>query len=474
MMKKISFVYFVGAVLAVLSQQSAWAESNERADQPKASQASHRYDGGDYQATGDFWQYSITSLDGVQRPFVVYRPKSARLPGSPLLIYLHGAISRPDISPDPLASASKNQILRLADQGGYQVLFPYGQAGATWFDAVGESMVIDELTWAKEHLDIDPDRVFLAGFSDGGSGTFYLAHHHADKFAGFIAFNGSLPVAAFLGEKPIYPKNLNHKPFFIVNTTDDILYPAVSMQPVADFFGQQTPTIYHTPAGGHDTAYLPDLLDKLQVFIDGTTKTRPKDISLEVSEVTGGAYEWLTIDELDLQDDAKDWHKPYRLSLTHDKASFGMSADPSRQDGFYVASIKANSTAQSLGVQVGDKILKVGDLDLDNPYVTYQYLATKRAGDLTELTVFRNGETLVLSGHFQPPYQYQVFKNTQPSAKIQASFDGRAIHVQTSRVKRFTIDFNRLGVLPSTRLDVVINGVARSVVATDKQTFVLP
>lgn len=444
------------AVLTAPVCLPTFADTND--NQKSNAYNSYRYDSSGYQAQGKFTQYQLMSKDGVMRPFVVYTPKDVQNDKRPLLVYLHGAVNMPTVRDNPVATASNNQILKLADLGGYYVLFPYGQAGATWFDDVGVSMVLDELAWAKQNLSIDSDKLFLGGFSDGASGTFYISHHYADQFAGFIAFNGALPVAAFLGEKPLYPENLNGKPFYVVNTSDDMLYPAAAMKTTMDFMAKYQPRLrYETPNGKHDMSYLSDMLGDLRAFMDHSVRKTHHNISLEVSDLSANQFDWLAITAFNWQQTAKPWHQPYRLSMSNNKASFGMGADAAYQDGFKVGTIKKDSTAEKLGVKIGDIVLKMGNVVLDNPYASYQYLSDKKAGDPTSLTVLRDGQELLLQGQFNPAYSYEVFEKTKPSAKILAQFDGKTINIETSKVGEFTIDFDKLSV-NQPKIDVIING----------------
>ena len=44
------------------------------------------------------------------------------------------------------------------------MLFPFGQQGATWFDHVGQQMVMDEIAQVKKQYAIDPNKVFSLVF----------------------------------------------------------------------------------------------------------------------------------------------------------------------------------------------------------------------------------------------------------------------------------------------------------------------
>lgn len=69
-----------------------------------------------------------------------------------------------------------------------------------WNTVEGERFAITLLEMAKRTHDIDPDRVFTAGFSMGGTGSWFLAGRHPDLFAGAMPFHGVIFVEKEGGE----------------------------------------------------------------------------------------------------------------------------------------------------------------------------------------------------------------------------------------------------------------------------------
>lgn len=424
-------------------------------------------------AQGKFEELSFTAEDGVARPYIVYTPSSIREGEQrPLLVHLHGAISSPNIRANPLASAQRSSFLKLADAGRYYVLFPYGQKNAGWFDPVGVNMVLGEVDETLRRFPADPDRVILSGFSDGGSGTFYIAATRPGRFAGFLAMNGSLPVAAHLGTDPLYPANLNRKPLYVINTRSDMLYPAQMMEPVIRLLSQLVPLENSTPEGGHDMRYLEAEIPKLTSFIDNTVRKAEPSLSWEAAKPSGTG--WLFIERLRPEEAPQQWHTPYSLNMRNTRASFGMGFDPAYRGGLRVAHTgKAGSTAERMGVRPGDIIVKMGSTPMDNPYAPYTYLAGKQAGDEAELTVLRDGRETVLRGHFNPPYSYEVFEKQPVSGAVRASLQAGRLTVAASRVAAVRIDFDRLPPHPET-LTLSINGHEQTVRARGEQVFEVP
>ena len=60
----------------------------------------------------------------------------------------------------------------------------------TWNTVHGERFVISLIELAKARYEIDPDRVYVAGFSMGGTGSYHMAGRWPDLFAGAIPAHG--------------------------------------------------------------------------------------------------------------------------------------------------------------------------------------------------------------------------------------------------------------------------------------------
>lgn len=393
------------------------------------------------------------------RPYIVYQPETLPIhEARPLLVHLHGAILTDTIKSQPLESVKQSRILNLAKQGQYYVLFPFGDREASWFNPNGLDMIMTEIQSVQNSFNIDKNKIFLSGFSDGASGTFYIASTRPDNFAGFIAFNGSLPVAAHLGYTPLYLQNINHKPFYIINTQEDFLYPAHMMQPVIDELKQHHHHItFHTPKGQHHLSYLDETLPEIINFINHHHKTIPTTLTWESDGKHENGSEWLRIISIDEQGTAQDWHRPYSLKLFNDKANLGIQFHTHAASPFTVAHIQPNSTAEKMGVKIGDQVIQIDSTELNHPYAPYLYLANKRAGEKISLTIMRNGQATTLTGQLNAGYHYQVFEKHTPSGKVKAEIHGTRLHLSTSRIKEFVLYLNLLP--PSIKIQsIVLNG----------------
>ncbi len=394
---------------------------------------------------GKFTQLTYKCNDGKERPFIVYTPNSLdKSKTNPLLVYLHGGISSPTLKKDPLAYMKKSKLLNLADDGKFYVMFSYGQKGATWFDAVGTGMVLGEVGVVKNKFNIN--KIFLSGFSDGGSGVFYMAMTSPFPFAGFIAMNGSIAVAQKLGKKEMFPENTNHIPMYIINTTKDILYPMEQIQPTIDYLKKFNPNIiFKTPKANHDMSYLEQEKDNLIRFIHDNQPMQWNNFTWE-TKPTKEAVLFFNDIKVDTTQSNKKWHQVYELRAFNRKAKFGLKFDYSyRGKGLKVAGFKyENCTAQKMGVKVNDIILKMGNDSIKSPYAPFYYLMKKKAGDSTSLTLLRGNEEKTINGKFNDGFYYKVLRSSNQSGKIKAEIKDRKLNINTSRIAAFNINFEAL------------------------------
>ena len=371
--------------------------------------------------------------DGQSRPYVVYTPTNPNPKTKPLLVFLHGAVASPQVNANPEGYVRKSPLVALAETADCYLLFPFGQKGATWFDAVGQQMVMDEITAVKQQYPIDPNKIFLSGFSDGGSGVYYFAMTQPDPFAGFIAMNGSLKVASMLGEEEIFPCNMNQKPLYILNTTGDSLYPLDQITPSIDFLRKENPNItFKTPTGDHFLGYLPEEQSGLVDFIKNHTRQPLTHIVWETSNIG-------KINQIE----RAPWHTLYpKVTIQNNKADLGIKYDYTyKGKGLRIAGFKNDTvTAKRLGAKEGDVLIALERDSISSPMAPMLYTAQKKAGEPTELTVLREGTAVVLKGNFNQGYPYALLKHQHKTAKIEAEIRGKEVYVRTSRIGAYEID----------------------------------
>jgi polyhydroxybutyrate depolymerase len=163
-----------------------------------------------------------------ERRYLLYAP--ARPAASPaLLILFHGSFG----NPATIRRDTGFGFDRLADRDGFIVAYPQSYEG-NWNDCrkaaryPARTLDIDDVRFfealvsslRREH-GIDPARVFVAGYSNGGHFVFRLALERPDRIAGAAVFAASLPTddnngCAARGTPP---------PILLVDGTDDPINP---------------------------------------------------------------------------------------------------------------------------------------------------------------------------------------------------------------------------------------------------------
>jgi len=144
---------------------------------------------------------------GTDRPAKLVLPDgySAGTP-YPLLILLHG-FSASGVLQDLYLGLSPAAARR-----GFVTIIPEGTKNATgqqfwnaspgWCCDFGNSGVDDAgyllslVDLASARVNIDPDRVYLVGHSNGGFMAYKMACEHADRFAAIVSIAGSMPLQA--------------------------------------------------------------------------------------------------------------------------------------------------------------------------------------------------------------------------------------------------------------------------------------
>ncbi|MBC7895352.1 MAG: dienelactone hydrolase family protein [Cytophagaceae bacterium] len=151
------------------------------------------------------------NTDGAQA--LAWVPESVKRDvASPLVLFLHGALRRPEIYLE--------QHISMADETGTIVLAPFSTIG-TW-DAIRGAFgrdigVIDaSLRWVFERWRIDPRRIVISGFSDGGSYGLSVGVANGDFFTRIVAWSPGFMI-------PV--KTIGKPPVLISHGTEDQILP---------------------------------------------------------------------------------------------------------------------------------------------------------------------------------------------------------------------------------------------------------
>jgi pimeloyl-ACP methyl ester carboxylesterase len=156
------------------------------------------------------------TADGFQgQPYVVRVPDDYTGDRPvPLVVYLSGG-------PGYAIQAAQLTEAAFADTG-YLVVFPH--AGGMWWEERQRRMVRALLDEVMRRFNVDGNRVFLAGFSNGGTGSLYYGMLWPDSFAAIVP---SMAAAVQNVETSgAFPSALSTVPVLLLHGTKDPIIPA--------------------------------------------------------------------------------------------------------------------------------------------------------------------------------------------------------------------------------------------------------
>lgn len=422
-------------------------------------------------------------IDGIKRPYYLYiPPQYDHTKRTPLLVYLHGGVSRKDLIEDYEKDIKDLPFTKMAQENGYIMLFPLGQYGATWWDSVGVSNVLQQIRNTKKYFNIDDNRVFMTGFSDGGSGSFLFAMCYPTDFAAFLALNGHPGVGSEVGEIQTYFVNLFNRPVYVVNTDEDRLYPAEEIRAIMELaHSADARVFYRIYTGiGHDFDYADEEMPLMVKFMHCHARTLNPVIKWE-SAYPGLRCSWLSIDSI-TTDGHAEWYKDDNMELVDDRVMFGFYPDDDFDgidlnlidqyvlsnhfpDGAYagpgvrIDKIVGDSTFCGLaGMQEGDIIIKLDDTSVNTLDDVNRFKEGKKCGDTAEVVALRDGKILEIKGRFPDPRKYDLFTRGKPSARIEGYFSGNTFSFKTSQVGVFSIYIHPDMVQLDQNIVVKVNG----------------
>lgn len=117
---------------------------------------------------------------------VNYSPKTSW----PVIVTLHGNGLQ---GTDGMRVTGPGFASRIRDNGGpfpAIVVFPQAQPGTRWFYPEMEALIMAELHQTIREFSVDTTRLYLQGYSMGGTGTLRLAAHRPNTFAALVVVAG--------------------------------------------------------------------------------------------------------------------------------------------------------------------------------------------------------------------------------------------------------------------------------------------
>lgn len=244
------------------------------------------------------------SEDGTRFPYVILVPDSYSPDKSYAVEFmLHGGVSRPEWESGGGWWRRGYDSLKNPDR---ITVVPAAWDDAFWWHANQGENIPAILKLVKKNYNVDDNRVYMTGVSDGGTGAYFFAFKQNTEWAAFmpyIAHPGVLQNPASGGGYQLYFENLMAKPLYIVNGTDDRLYPVSSLMPFIETLREAEISHEFTSieGGGHNTQWLPEESPKIEQFKLDNPRDPLPDLVQWVTDSTEryNRNHWVRVDELE-------------------------------------------------------------------------------------------------------------------------------------------------------------------------------
>src|SRR6185295_14864203 len=323
-------------------------------------------------------------------------------------------------------------------------VIPYAWNEAPWWSDDQVLNLVDIVDAVKRLYNVDENRVVVSGVSDGGTGAYWVAMRETTPFASFLPLNGYWMVLAShdIDDGRLFANNLRNKPIFAVNGGRDRLYPTAIVDPHIAHMKRGGVTLDYRPQpeAGHNTAWWPEVKDAFEAFVrEHPRHPLPDVLTWETGRTTEGhRAHWLIIDKLGAQPreastlaDLNDMEMP-------PSADFGV-----RTAGMRINRVVAGSSAERIGLEPGDAVVRVNGETLPAGMDVAEALEEITPGSRITLLVARNNLPVELSGTYAPKMAVgpprHLFARTGPTGRVDLARSGNTVTATTRGVAAFTL-----------------------------------
>ncbi|WP_276483295.1 hypothetical protein [Paraflavitalea pollutisoli] len=261
--------------------------------------------------TGHWTLYDIRVNDTLMVPFLVYIPATYR-PNrpTPLYLFLQGAVSYRSsfaVKGQP-AIYEKGVIEKPMEQNAF-ILYPFARKDINWlYHPAAFKAIEDEIAFLKSLYNIDDNKVYATGHSDGGRGVFWLAINRPAPFAAFLGLNYFPSI--ILGNTSL--GNLrNTQRFYGISGTEDHLFKKEMISSIYNYSREIGANWYNQLVpGSHSLPY--NTPSPIRFIYDSLINQRrdpfPRQLQWQTDNTLNGRYYWMQIAQLDTLATPSSWH----------------------------------------------------------------------------------------------------------------------------------------------------------------------
>lgn len=292
---------------------------------------------------GNWLLYHLKISDMLTVPYLVHIPRNYNPAKSiPLYVFLHGAATRKAFGNPAATAAAMENVLQVPLKNAI-ILYPFARNGFNWllhqqaFDAV-----LEQVKQVKLRYNVNDNKVYMGGHSDGARGAFWFALNNSTPFA---ACFGICYEPLLFANTPL--RNLRNTTFYGISATNDILFSNAQVKQIFNYGCSAGANWYnYNVTGGHDLPFAsPDSVEFLFNTLAGKSRNiLPQKIYFETADVKNGRCAWLQVNALDTLQPAQNWVENYKLKITHPVTELqeAINLTPSKY-GTITAQVKNNT-----------------------------------------------------------------------------------------------------------------------------------
>lgn len=390
--------------------------------------------------------------DGYTRPYWVRVPKGYDPAKSyPAIVGLHGGVSgAPLYGTEERPAPGKSAISFWEANLGEQVdsVFLIGcSAGpretgrnAVWWKPQGRANIERFIFETKRQFNIDDDKVFVTGHSDGGSGSFALAAQTPNTYGGFFSMNGH-PLVQASDDQGFWIENFKGKNIYAFNSGKDSLYPAKSMTPIYDQANKAGADIKYSvhPDNNHGIQdVIGEEIPKFmkEYFANWKRDLVPTNIDWTCGDLKSGRCGWLEIMEIaELKYNSAGENTNVAIEPSRVRLGITIKRDVDQPT---VENVAAESTAAKMGMKADDEIIELNGTKITSMAELVAALGKCKAEDKVTVKVKRSDEERDLEGKFSAGGD-NTLKVKQDAARVKGELSGGAVRLSLRNVGKVRI-----------------------------------
>lgn len=391
---------------------------------------------------------SRRSSRGVPHHYVVLVPEDYDPARSyQVRFYLHGGVARPGWKADGSWWTVYDKLAR-PDR---ILVFPSSWVESMWWAGSQVENLEAILNRIKRDYNVDENRVYLFGLSDGGTGAYFIATKFSTPWAGFLPFIGhpavlSNPSNGVDGD--FYPVNISNKPFFVINGGLDPLYPIKSVRPFLDLFERAGTEIVFRPQPneGHNINWWPGEAANMETFIHGHVRDPlPAKLVWETERTDRyNRCHWLVITKLGGVPGEGELDAFNTLLYAKPEDVLGVEfAEEASRPTLKLKKVPGGSPAKRAGIKKGDIIFKANGVPVPSPAILAGVMIKLQPGERIALELDRKGA--LIKAELDMPMEtnrrseLNAFPRTAPSGQVKLEQKGNHVAAKTMGVKAFKL-----------------------------------